>query len=648
MKRYLLFLLLIGTYSSLYAQITFSALEGPSGGYINKIKANSTGVLFALTNDRIYKSADGSTSWTQLTNFPTNAGPIDLYIDGSDKLYVLNKDGVATSTDAGVSWIQINAVSGFQFPQKLLKNESTGTLFMKGYTGTLYGLLKSTDEGLNWTASYSSTHFTIKAGAIYVAPNGGAERIAKNSTDGNPLSWSAVNTGLPAATPVSIDVNKTSGNIYATFYGSGTYFTANNGTSWSAIASNPATINYSNSSGDWRLFMSDNTNQWFIAYFEDKFSFNARVRLYVNSAANGTWTELTNLNAFNQINTIYSFSSTILSGFYGTGILKSTNGGTSWTGGDKGINQAQNSGLAVTNNSAILSAYGSNWVSRSFDNNFDPTFPIWTRELTAGAMTTFAKLSTGNILAIGSQTYESTNANNGQSFTLKGTTPGTNTLTKAYRHADNEIYAIGSSTCCPTVNNIYLTTNQGVNWNILAVTGLPVNREITYVSTTTNGDLYIGLVDNGSSTKLYRVPDGSLAATQITIPGFTQYYAIKAIGTKIYALGFVSAQGTRVAVSTGFPFSWSHKASSVYDSFFVPYEGVFFGVNGNDVYLSNDEGDTWQNILTLQSGQTLTGVELDGSFRAFLSINRGPFQKSSGGVVLPNTFAVGLFISTNS
>lgn len=642
MRSRILIILFTVFVQPLFAQIVFHPLEGPSGGLILDMQANSSGELFAITSKAIYKSVDGSgASWDELAPIPITSNLIDLYIDNTNKIYVLNNTGVAHSTDGGTTWTQNTASGTFQFVKKIMKNHQTGSLFIIGWTGSNYGLARSIDDGFNWTGSYTADQvndFTIKqtgvSGDIYLATNG--NKIQKNSSNGNPINWAVAATGITNSGANSIEVNKFNGNIYAIVYGAGTYITINNGAGWTLTGGAPVTLNYSDSEGEYHVYTSANTDRWFVTYNDDKNSQNAVNKLFTSSVASpstaGSWTELTTLAVENPITSIYSFSTTILTSTYYDGILKSTNTGASWSVGDYGIPQADSKGFLLANDQELLSAHGTNRVTYSFDNDFDPTFITGKKPVTAGRMTSFVKLSTNSILAIGSQTYIS--ADDGDTYTLRGTQPGTVILSKAYRHSDTEIYAIGSMVSL--ANNVYKTTNQGTTWSIHAITGLPANRQIERISTTTNGDLYIYLLDNSITGRIYRVPNASLAASLLTIPTFTQYRSIAAIGTKIYALGS-SNSGSMLAISTNAASSWgSTKPSSPTENLFAVRDGVLFATQNNEVYFSNDEGDNWESYFDLSSGQEIIGAALDSKLRAIVGISKGPFQMSGGTVVRPN------------
>jgi photosystem II stability/assembly factor-like uncharacterized protein len=649
MRSRILIILLTVFVQTLFAQIVFHPLEGPSGGLILDMQANSSGELFAITTKAVYKSVDGSgASWDELAPIPITSNLIDLYIDNNDKIYVLNNTGVAYSTDGGTSWTQNTATGTFKFVKKIMKNHQTNSLFVIGEVGSLYGLARSTDDGLTWIGSYSADQvndFTIKQagtfgasalGDIYLATN--SNKVQKNSQNGSPINWAVAGTGIVNSGTNSIEVNKFNGNIYTISYSSGTYISVNNGGVWSLVTGgNPANLNYSDSEGSWQVYTSANSDRWFVVYNDDKNNQNAVNKLFTSSVANPTtaasWAELTTLATENPITSLYSFSTTILVSTNFDGILKSTNTGASWSVADYGIPQAASEGFLLATDTELLSAHGTNRVTYSFDNNHEPTFKTEKKPVTAGRMTSFVKLGTNSILAIGSQTYIS--ADNGNTYTLRGTQPGTVILNKAYRHSDTEIYAIGSMV--GAANNVYKTTTQGTSWAIHAITGLPANRQIEQLSTTSNGDLYIRLKDNGTTNRIYRVPNASLVATLLTIPTFTQYTSIAAIGTKIYALGFTNS-GSVLAISTNAAGSWATKPATPTENLFAVHDGVLFATQNNDAYLSNDEGDNWDLYLDLTggSGQEIVGVALDSKLRAIVGISKGPFQMSSGAVVRPN------------
>jgi photosystem II stability/assembly factor-like uncharacterized protein len=635
-------LLLLGSILSvsLEAQLTFTPLGGPPGGSIEQIVGNSEGELFSVSKGGLFKSVDAAASWSRLP-LPANVSVSDAYIDKNDNIYLLIGTGILKSSDGGETWVQRTATGSFQFVRKLRKNETSGTLFAIGYTGSNYGLIRSTDDGTTWTFSFSATQvndFAIKNTTtfshIYIATNDGnvGFKIMKNTSDGNSLNWTATSNGV-TGTPISIAVNKTNGNLYALFYSSGAYYSTNDGSTWIAVSTASTTMNFANGNGYWRVFTSENSDNWFILDDADKNQPSSNKRLYRNSTATGTsWSELNNLSLNSSFNALYSFSTTILVGATDQGILRSTNNGSTWQGGDNGILGADVSAIEYIPAYRNLAAtYGTNRVLFSDDINSDPAFKSWNKILAAGNMTSLVLMSTNKVLAIGSQTYETTT---GSSYTLVGNSPGSVTLQKAHRFSDTKIYALSSG----SNNVVYQTVNGGVNWSVLNITGLPTSKEIRNISTTTNGDLYLGLIDNSNGVfKIYRVPNASTAASQLTTSGLGTLYSIQASGSKIYALGFQS--GYKLAISINNGTSWTIKNSLVYDDILVPREGIIFGVGENgQVHLSNDDADTWQALFTPTSGSTLVDVVLDPAenYQAYLAFRNGPIWRSNGSVIKPN------------
>lgn len=75
--------------------------------------------LFALTDKTLYESTNGNV-WTKSTLDVQNEGPVSLYIDNNDKIYVATKQKIYKSSDAGVTWTSVTA-SGVWNPSKNLQ-----------------------------------------------------------------------------------------------------------------------------------------------------------------------------------------------------------------------------------------------------------------------------------------------------------------------------------------------------------------------------------------------------------------------------------------------------------------------------------------------------------------------------------------------
>lgn len=110
-------------------------------------------VYIATSRGEVIKSSDRGTSWRTVNRFTSKV--IKLFINPQNTNFIYaatQSDGLAVSTNKGGNW---------QSLKKNLKNFTQGTVFKdlafsvadpaQIYMATYYGILKSSDAGVNWT-----------------------------------------------------------------------------------------------------------------------------------------------------------------------------------------------------------------------------------------------------------------------------------------------------------------------------------------------------------------------------------------------------------------------------------------------------------------------------------------------------------------
>jgi photosystem II stability/assembly factor-like uncharacterized protein len=211
--------------------------------------------------------------------------------------------GLFRSTDGAQSWQSISSIVGVN--NLILDPQSAGTL----YVVSARGLLKSTDSGATWTtagAGLPNTYFPSLAidptssSKLYAAVGGPSGGIYKSS-DGA-ATWTVLNTGLPANSFVSsIVVDPTNGSvIYAI-----ASIPMNNG------PSTPVLLKSSDEGQSWTQINSPDLA-------------NSNVLSLVLSSSSPSIIYATTLPAFGGPPS-------------GTRILKSVDGGSSWTSINTGL-----------------------------------------------------------------------------------------------------------------------------------------------------------------------------------------------------------------------------------------------------------------------------------------------------------------------
>lgn len=222
---------------------------------------NSSATLYAGTNYGPVKSVDGGASWTRLSSEAGTRWLSSLAVDrqDSDTLYAVSDVGrVIRSTDGGASWQPSSTgLPGPPYPGFLAIDPVTpSTLYVTVENG---GIFRSIDRGQSWVpikagaANFGGarlvlaidpvTPSTIYAGSFAAAtgprpeggrPDGGEGSISK-STDGG-RSWKVVRAGIPPYARVNSFVidPATPSNVYASFDG-GVLKSVDGGETWSVL-----------------------------------------------------------------------------------------------------------------------------------------------------------------------------------------------------------------------------------------------------------------------------------------------------------------------------------------------------------------------------------------------------------------------------
>ena len=213
----------------------------------------------AIRGDGIFKSTDGGTSWTQLSN-STNYNYIQrIVIDSIGNIYAATRSyGVVKSTDGGDSWSAVLNSSGTPTTNRVadLELASNGDLYAAFGIFSSDGVYKSTNGGSTWTKVYTASSeqrielacAPSNSDVVYMVTQNSSTRNAnavRVSTNGG-SSWSAVSNPNDAVGGTNfcrqqawydislvVDPNDAS-NAY--MGGIDLYKTTNSGSSWTQVS----------------------------------------------------------------------------------------------------------------------------------------------------------------------------------------------------------------------------------------------------------------------------------------------------------------------------------------------------------------------------------------------------------------------------
>lgn len=331
----------------------------------------------------IFKSTDNGVSWQPKTDFMQSLSIGDMTHDPNNRNIIYCGTGEANtsgdsypgigllkSTDYGETWMNIG-LSETRHIAKVIVHPLNSNLIYVAASGGLYskdtnrGVYKSTDAGSSWTKIF---YMNDSTGAIDLAvdptdPNriyaamwerlrgASFRRVAGlssglfMSTDGG-TNWNRLSSGLPAANlktgRISVAVAPSNPNyVYTLFKSSNSnngsdnnfsafYRSTNKGASWSQMAANSLSGEFSNFGWYFGLIAVDPLNHNKV-YVGD-------IDLFVSADGGNQWTNLTNSYSVSfaqqhpDQHPIWIHPTSTNKIYLGNdgGLFTSTNGGTSW------------------------------------------------------------------------------------------------------------------------------------------------------------------------------------------------------------------------------------------------------------------------------------------------------------------------------
>jgi Beta-propeller repeat/Putative Ig domain len=326
--------------------------SSPDFPLVNAMQAKGGGGLFKTTN--------GGTSWSVINAglpFVTSAIVIDP--TNSNVVYVGNGFGVAKSLDGGTTW-SATAFNNSAVSSLVLDPNNPSIV----YAGAFNAFGKSTNAGNTWTTITSGLSSIGGTEAVAIDPTNTSNLYIATSnagvlksTDGG-LTWSAINNGI---TDLFVDIVVLDKTTPATLYAGnsqGVLKTTNGGATWTVNSTGlPA------GSGRFvdALAFDPTTTSTIYATTADV---SVQGGVFKSTNSGGNWTALVRTDFTvgsividrSNANTIYvasnaSTNTGLPSPSSGVGILKSTDGGATWTG--SGLTQDFIQGLTIDPNNSL-------------------------------------------------------------------------------------------------------------------------------------------------------------------------------------------------------------------------------------------------------------------------------------------------------
>ncbi len=600
---------------------SWSALgPGNIGGRIRSIivrPSNSNHILIGAVAGGIWKSTDGGASWTPKID-DGNPLAIGSMVNDGDVVYAgtgegwFNIDavyggGIWKSTDFGETWTLLPSTTGsnvWKFRDvRQMRIDPSGNVYAvtfaynsKGGVGSYKtdgGLYKSTDGGNSWTkispTDFATNYFNgtdaipISSSTILFATNANGSTLGGiyRTTDGG-TTWTQITSGLPTSDYGRIAMAQDPNNantVYAVFAGNSTndglngiYKTTDGGLNWSVLPKPGNLIttsgqSYLGSQGWYDNVISvdpHNSNNIYVGGVEDMKS----------TDGGNTWSQITFWISSTSVHADHhaivfdpNTANVVYDGDDG-GIYKTTDGGSSWT--------ALNNGLQITQfYGGATEANGVNYQGGTQDNGhlkYNGSGTNWTE--VQGGDGGYAAISQSNS-QIGYEEYVY--------LQIDKTTDGGN----SWNDATNGLTDAGDGNVCLFIapfsmnpensdvliagsDNAWVTTDAAGNWSASSST-LSTGAKVSAVTIVNSSSPYLGFAGT-TDGKVFK-------STNLTGSGDTW--------TEITPTGNNGAWVRRITVDL-------NNKNHIY----VCYSGYNNdGVSPTKhVWYSSDQGTTWTDI----------------------------------------------------
>lgn len=350
-------------------------------------------IYLAGAQGGVWKSTDGGVNWTPLTDHLSSLASGDLAFDPADPDVIyygtgeqhfsgdsFYGDGLFRTTNAGFTWTKIATKDTVGSYIARIKIKPTDSNII--HLASDRGYLQSTDGGTSWTRFLSTNWCTDLAlsppapSLVFAAIR--SDGIYKSTDDG--ASWNKLTNGLPASgfARINMAISLSDTNvIYASFVANdgslyGMYKTTNGGTSWSNLPNTPNYLGYQGWYDNCVIVHPTDTS---ICYAGGVFPYGSGYYGLIKTTDGGnSWTDITIGTDSSQLHPdqhclAFDPNSNLWVGNDG-GIWKTTNGGQTWINYNHTLSVTQFYTLAIhpTNSNFLIGGNQDNGAVR-YDGN---------------------------------------------------------------------------------------------------------------------------------------------------------------------------------------------------------------------------------------------------------------------------------------
>lgn len=571
----------------------WQALNGPSGGEVSQIiKDEINSHLYAMSRNgtpKLYRSTDNGATWSLFG--PTNINPLAVIPKGGT-VYVADSYRMFVTTDNGTNWTRTNTSSGFS--GNIIFESQRGDFIAGGWSGVYI----SSDQGVTWERIYNGAIYSDRS----IVTNSNGDILLSDYYSGDVYRHLYPDTGTwkheyfekVHGQSVAYMLRSLAVDANDNFYMKETYYDYDQDQYVNNILGSPAESK--GEEGSWVSVTTDLTTTHGVSmtsYLGNSFiEFANDGRLYFverdqtdkilyTTSFGGNWTALPSWPFTNAsiMDLLPLGGSTFMVSTYERGVMKSTDGGSTWTLSTTGIHNSNFNYAEVTDDGRIY------LIGESVHYSDDGGSTWHVQEFPA-TIRNILRLPDGKLIAYGNGIFLSTD--NGVNWSLNSSISVSAVVAKN----TNELYGLQS-------NAIYYTPDQGTTpWtNIKAsITGLPDSYSAYPYMAFDNGFLFIGIeafVDDVWTRQLYKIELSTNTATKILdLPtDYTGYFTgLFVLDGKIYA-----GDRAKISISDDGGATWT-TANFANEVLMEVPGGAIGSSNGSNVfYTTQDDGLTWIN-----------------------------------------------------
>ncbi len=344
---------------------------GPWGGTVLglAIDPTDTNTVWAATREGLFKTTDGGTNWIDRRPTGTQAAITAVALDPRRPSVVYAAtfaEGVYKTLDGGKSWKHIKSDQPEpEYKSIVLDPTSSDTVLVSTEGGNINaGVHRSTDGGLTWSRALSRLPNSARVYALAIDPDNPKDVYAGTFGDGvfksvyGGGSWKPAKEGLGSELVRALAISKTeSGKSIFAATQSGLFESTNGGESWDKVR------------------IQKGRDPLLFALALDKKAPNtlyagSQNTVYKTTDRGGEWTSLFPDAEFINMNAVAVdplHSETIWVGTSRDGVLKTTDGGETWTDPNRAFSNLDVRGIATATETATLYAGTINGLYRSVD-----------------------------------------------------------------------------------------------------------------------------------------------------------------------------------------------------------------------------------------------------------------------------------------